>query len=157
MTNTRVCLRQFNIDDAGLLRANQMPDATIEEVKEIIESWKSKTYQGKYFEMFALTVNDTVVGSISLYGRADKIASIGAEIFPDERGKGYAAEGLKLVMEKAKGMGYLLAQDQVRADNAASIALHEKLGFETDGYVYKNAKGRDVLIYSKCLIVKNTK
>lgn len=152
MTNARVCLRQFQIDDAELLRANQMPDATIEEVKEIIESWKAKTYQGKYFEMFALTVNDTVVGSISLYGRADKIASIGAEIFPDERGKGYAAEGLKLVMEKAKGMGYLLAQDQVRADNAASIALHEKLGFETDGYVYKNAKGRDVLIYSKCPI-----
>ena len=152
MTNTRVCLRQFNIDDAELLRANQMSDATIEEVKEIIESWKSKTYQGKYFEMFALTVNDTVVGSISLYGRADKIASIGAEIFLDERGKGYAAEGLKLVMEKAKGMGYLLAQDQVGTDNAVSIALHEKLGFETDGYVYKNAKGRDVLIYSKCLI-----
>ena len=152
MTKARVCLRQFDIDDAELLRANQMSDATIEEVKEIIESWKSKTYQGKYFEMFALTVNDIVVGSISLYGREDKIASIGAEIFPDERGKGYAAEGLKLVMEKAKDKGYLLAQDQIRTDNAASIALHEKLGFETDGYVYKNSKGRDVLIYSKCLI-----
>ena len=147
-----ICLQQFEYGDAELLRVNQMPDASIEEVRRIIESWKTKTFEGKYFEMFALTVNDAVVGSISLYGRADKIASIGAEIFPDERGKGYAVEGLKLVMEKAKGMGYLLAQDQVRADNAASIALREKLGFETDGYVYKNAKGRDVLIYSKCLI-----
>lgn len=153
MTKARVCLRQFDIDDAELLRANQMLDAPIEEVKGIIESWKLRAYQGKYFEMFALTVNDAVVGSISLYGRADTIASIGAEVFPDERGKGYAAEGLKLVMEIAKEKGYQLAQDQVRTDNAASIALHEKLGFETDGYVYRNAKGRDVRIYSKCLII----
>ncbi len=153
MTNTRVYLRQFEYDDAELLRVNQMPDVSIEEVRKIIESWKTKTFEGKYFEMFALTVNDAVVGSISLYGRADTIASIGAEVFPDERGKGYAAEGLKLVMEIAKEKGYQLAQDQVRTDNAASIALHEKLGFETDGYVYNNAKGNDVLIYSKCLII----
>ncbi len=153
MTNTRVYLRQFEYDDAELLRVNQMPDASIEEVRKIIESWKTKTFEGKYFEMFALTVNDAVVGSISLYGRADTIASIGAGVFPDERGKGYAAEGLKLVMEIAKEKGYQLAQDQVRTDNAASIALHEKLGFETDGYVYNNAKGNDVLIYSKCLII----
>ena len=157
MTNVCVCLRQFEYDDAELLRVNQMPDASIEEVRKIIESWKTKAFEGKYFEMFALTVNDNIVGSISLYGRGKTIVSIGAEVFPDERGKGYAAEGLKLVMEIAKEKGYQLAQDQVRTDNAASIALHEKLGFETDGYVYKNAKGSDVLIYSKCLIVKNTK
>ena len=46
----------------------------------------------------------------------------------------------------------IIRERYIYGDNVVSIALHEKLGFETDGYVYKNAKGRDVLIYSKCLI-----
>lgn len=40
---------------------------------------------------------------------------------------------------------------QIRADNVASIALHNSLGFETDGYVYTNKKGNEVLIYIKVL------
>ena len=57
------------------------------------------------------------------------------------------------------GQGSLLASkllgrillDQVRRDNAASIRLHEKLGFETDGYGYRNQKGREVVLYLKPL------
>ncbi len=55
------------------------------------------------------------------------------------------------MIEAAKGRGYQILQDLVRADNGASIALHEKLGFLTDGSVHTNAGGRQVLIYRLCL------
>ena len=44
-----------------------------------------------------------------------------------------------------------IIQDQVHTDNQASIALHNSLEFETDGYVFKNAKDKDVLLYLFCL------
>ena len=146
-----IALRPFTEHDAAILREKQMPSASIGEVSGMIKSWESKTFQGKYFEMLALTADHAVVGSISLYGRTERIASVGMEVFPDERGKGYAAKGMRLIIEHAKRLGYRVIQNQVGADNAASIALHEKLGFETDGYVYQNARDRRVLIYLLCL------
>ena len=41
---------------------------------------------------------------------------------------------------------------QVRNDNHASIRLHGKLGYETDGQVYENQKGHKVLIYLMPLV-----
>ena len=146
-----VSLRQFTDRDAAVIREKQMPDASIEEISRMIRDWQSNRYQGKHFEMLALTTDDAVVGCISLCGHTDKIVSLGAEVFFDERGKGYAAEGMRAAIERAGMQGYRIIQDQVRTDNAASRALHEKLGFETDGYVYTNAKGRNVLIYLLCL------
>ena len=140
-------LRPFSQNDAALVRENMMPDASFEEAAALIEDWGTNRFAGKFFEMLALTVDGTVVGSVSLYEHTEKIASVGIEIFPGERGRGYASEGLRLMIEKAKGYGYRLLMDQVRADNLASISLHEKLGFETDAYVYKNARDRSVLLY----------
>ena len=144
-------LRQFTMRDAEVLRDNGMPDASIEEVEGMISAWASGSFRGRYFEMFALTAEGAVVGSVSLYEHTKSVASIGAEVFAGERGRGYASEGMRLVIEKAASLGYRVIMDQVRADNAASIALHEKLGFETDGYRYKNAGGAEVLIYILCL------
>ena len=146
-----IALRQFSALDAAVLREKQMPDASMEEVLRTIRAWGTKTFQGKYFEMLALTAEDAIVGSVSLYGHTDEMASVGIEVFPDERGKGYATEGMRLIIETAKRRGYRIIQDQVRADNGASIALHEKLGFQTDGYIYRNAKGREILLYLLCL------
>ena len=143
----KIALRPFSHDDAAVIRENMMPDAPAEEVSALIEDWGTKRFAGKYFEMLALTVDGTVVGSVSLYEHTEKVASVGAEIFPGERGKGYATHGLRLLLEKARNLGYRLLMDQVRADNRASIALHEKLGFETDAYVYKNARDHSVLLY----------
>lgn len=146
-----VSLRRFTAGDAPLLREKREKDASLEEVAAMIRSWESGSFQGRYFEMLALTEEGGVVGSVSLYGRTKSVASLGVEVFPDERGRGYAFEGMRAILELAKERGFGIVQDQVRVDNAASIALHEKLGFETDGYVFKNAKGRDVLIYLLCL------
>ena len=117
----------------------------------MITEWESNTCQGKYFEMFAITANDTIVGSVSLYEHSKSVVSIGVEIYPDQRRNRYAAEGMRLIMNHAKDLGYRIIQDQVRTDNQASIALHNSLEFETDGYVFKNKKDNDVLLYVFCL------
>ena len=56
----------------------------------------------------------------------------------------------KTALEYAKEKGYTAAVGDVRDDNTASIALHEKLGFEMDRK-YVNKQGRTVRVYIKAL------
>ena len=55
------------------------------------------------------------------------------------------------LIERAAEAGYRTLADQVRADNRASIRLHEKLGFESDGTVCLNRKRHEVLLFIKPL------
>ena len=146
-----VALRAFSASDAGVIQEKLMPGASLPEVFRTIEAWDSHVHQGRHFEMYALTADGMVVGNVSLYAHTNSVASVGAEVFPEARGRGFGAEGMRRIIEIARARGYRVIQDQVRADNAASIALHEKLGFETDGYIYKNERGREVLLYLLCL------
>ena len=123
---------------------------------EMIAASKTGLYNGRPFKMYAITIDDRIVGSISLYGQSESVASIGIEILPEKRRKGYATESFGLVLEEARERGYKVIQNQVRADNDASIALHEKIGFETDGYVFKNRKDHAVLLYILCLQGRKT-
>ena len=75
----------------------------------------------------------------------------GPEIFESYRRHGFATEAMMLAIKKAKSKGYKLVLQQIRVDNVASIALHRKLGFETDGYAYKNKNGNDVQFFIKPL------
>ena len=70
---------------------------------------------------------------------------------PANRSAGLGRRLVELILSDARDLGYRIIQDQVRAENQASIALHHSLGFETDGYICKNAKGKDVLIFLFCL------
>ncbi len=140
-------LRYFMESDAAVLQKKQPMAGSMESIVEMITAWESGTFQGKLFEMFAITWEQRIVGSISLYEHSKNVVSIGVDIFPEERRKGFAAEGIRLIIEKARDLGYKMIQDQVSVDNKPSIALHEKLGFETDGYVYKNSRDRKVLLY----------
>ncbi len=146
-----ISIRHFTEHDAIILQQKQYTENSITDICEMITEWESNTYQGKYFEMFAITANDTIVGSASLYEHSKSVVSIGVEIYPDQRRNGYAVEGMRLIMNHAKDLGYRIIQDQVRTDNQASIALHNSLEFETDGYAFKNAKDKDVLLYVFCL------
>ncbi len=137
--------------DAELLQANQLYNKSKEDILSLIHEWKTKSYNGKYFEIFAVVNNTTVVGSISLYEHSPSVASIGVEIFADQRCHGYAADAMRLLLTYAKEKGYRIIQQQVRTDNLPSIKLHEKLGFETDGYVYVNRKGHEIILFLKAL------
>ncbi|MBR5078300.1 MAG: GNAT family N-acetyltransferase [Victivallales bacterium] len=146
-----ITLRHFTENDAELLQANQLYNKSKEEILSLINEWKTNSYNGKYFEMFAVVNDTTIVGSISLYEHSTSVASIGVEIFADQRRHGYAADAMRLLLTYAREKGYQIIQQQVRTDNLSSIRLHEKLGFETDGYVYVNQKGHDIILYLKAL------
>jgi len=113
--------------------------------------WAQKEFAGKYFEMFAIVKDREIVGSISLFQHSRSVVSCGPEVFEAYRRQGIGAEAMLLAMDKAKNLGYKVMSQQVRQNNTASIALHEKLGFETDEYIYRNRNENEVLMYLKLL------
>ena len=146
-----ISLRPFTENDAIIIQQCQYPENSTSDIQEMIAEWKTKTCRNKHFEIFAIMADDKIVGSVSLYEHSGSVASIGVEVYPDERRKGYASEGMRLIMNYARELGYRIILDQVRTDNQPSIAVHNSLGFETDGYIYQNAKGKEILLYLFCL------
>ena len=146
-----VTLRRFTRDDAKRLRDKQAPDMTEDELKALIDEYNRGSWRGKRFEMLAVVADGDVVGSVSLMEHSRSAVSLGPEIFPAERRKGYAGEAMRLALERAAELGFRVVLQQVLTDNEASRRLHEKLGFESDGYVYRNAKGREVVLYLKAI------
>ena len=125
------------------------PDMTIHSVEQMIADWDACSVAGRRFEMLAVVREDIIVGYASLMERSKTIVSAGIEIFENQRRKGYAADALGQLLRRAGEEGYCVVLDQVRKENQASIALHEKLGFESDGYVYRNKRDHEVLLYLK--------
>ena len=127
------------------------PDMSLSEITEMIDEWNSGVFRGRAFDMFTVVSDGRIVGYVSLYEHTKTIASAGAEVIPEERRKGAASEALSLLMKYAAEKNYRIILDQVRRDNKASIRLHEKLGFESDGYVYRNQRDQEVILYMKPL------
>jgi RimJ/RimL family protein N-acetyltransferase len=125
-----VSIRNFTLRDIAVLQKQPTYDKPVEEVKTMIEKWNKKDYQGRYFEMFAITEDQEIKGTISLYQHTSSAVSIGLEIFLGYYRQGYGFQGEKLALEYAKKLGYKIAAGNVQVDNPASIALQKKLGFE---------------------------
>ena len=146
-----VTLRNFLVNDAAALQQEENYNMPIKEIQDMICDWNKYMFQGKYFEMFAILHDDTIIGTISLFQRSDSIISIGAEVFSRFRRQGFGKQAVSLVLEICKSKGYKIAYTQVLSNNAASIALNRSLGFETDNYCYINKKGKEVYIFLKSL------
>lgn len=146
-----IVLRNFRDTDASIFQEKHSRHLSLEEIKELFRKWNLREYEGKYFEMFAIIKDEDIVGRISLYQHSENVISCGPEIFEGCCRQGFAKEAMGLAMEISKNKGYKVVMQQIRTDNGASIALHNSLGFETDGYVYRNKKGNEVLIYVKVL------
>ncbi len=144
-------LRRFVPADAETIQKNQYPDMTAEEIERMIADWNRGVYENRRFEMLAVIEDGRIAGCASLTERSQNVVSFGIEIFAEERGKGIASNVMPLLLEKAEEAGYRVVLDQVRTDNAVSIRLHEAFGFEPDGYVYRNKRDREVVLYLKLL------
>lgn len=147
--DTMIVLRHFEQKDVGSIRNSLYPDLSETEITDLITEWNSCVYQGRYFEMFAVIAGSRIVGYVSIYEKSRNIASAGIEIYSAEREKGFGSDAMAALLEYAAEKGYRVILDQVSEDNQASIRLHEKLGFESDGCVYRNRKNHEVFLYLK--------
>lgn len=68
-------------------------------------------------------------GGVAVHSVSGDAFSYGVAVAPDMRRKGAAAGGLELLFGLMRARGFARAVVRVREDNAASLALHEKLGF----------------------------
>ena len=146
-----ITLRHFTEKDTDCLQKHMYPDMTPADIACLLKDWESLSYQGQYFEMLAVESDGALVGNASLREQAAHVISLGIEIFPEERGKGYACGAVEQLCRLGSAKGYQVALDQVRADNIPSIKLHEKLGFERTVSTYQNAKGKEVFLFIKLL------
>lgn len=146
-----VLLRPFTPEDLPRLRAlDSYANLSDEELIRAIRAWERTEYQGSYFETLAVEAEEGVVGLVSLYRRTASAVALGVEISPHSRRRGYGCAACAAALDHARRQGWKIAVSQVRKDNAPSLALHRKLGFEVEhGYV--NQKGREVWFLLKAL------
>ncbi len=123
---------------------------SLEERHNLIDESMNKSHDGSYFEFLVVYNDNTVIGFMNLFAHSTHIISCGPEIKKcfQKKGLGFLAETMAL--EYAKKKGYTIAVGGVDDNNVASIALHEKLGFEMDRK-YLNRQGRTIRIYIKAL------
>ena len=151
MRKRMILLRNFKKEDASELREHGYSSLSTEQVEDLICDWSKKQFDGKYFEMYAIVADQKIVGTISLYQHSSEVVSIGPDVFCKFRRKGFAKKAMIRACQIAREKGFKIVSQQVRTNNAASIALHRSLGFETSELVFTNAKGNQVFIYLKSL------
>lgn len=143
-----VTIMPLTEEDLPLLAYNQ--GCTLEELRPMIEESLAQRHENRYYEQFTIRMEDCVVGTVSLYEQEDGTVSEGVGIFPTFRRCGFARQALSLLEDAARRHGYAVLTAQVRTDNAASIALHQSLGF-TSGEPWINRKGHEVVTFTKGL------
>ena len=146
-----ISIRPFHEYDVEVLHQLYAPEMSEDEILDMIHEWETGIYKGKLFEMFAILNGQNIIGLISLYEHSNSVAGIGPHIFEDKRRRGYAKVAMRLIEAYAKEKGFRIIQQQVSTANLPSIALHDSLGYETDGYIYKSRKEQDVILYLKAL------
>lgn len=146
-----ITLRNFAYSDIQQLQKSEYANMSQEDLQALIETWNKKEYKENYFEMYAIEENGVIVGQASLYGRSEHIVSCGLELYSEYQGKGYGTAAYRELLSFAKSKGFVIAVAQVRADNAASIALNKKMGFEAEDYTYIDKKGNPIYYFIKTL------
>ncbi len=141
-------LRNFTKEDCVFLQKHFYPQLSPDEVVGMIDAWNTCLYEGSYYEMFAVLSRGEIVGSVSLFAHGDGAVSAGPEILAAHRKQGCGLQAVESALGIARQKGYARAVAQVRVTNAASIALHKKLGF-TIMEKGINKKGNEVYLFEK--------
>lgn len=148
----QISIRNFTLKDIPKLQMLPGYNKTIEELRNIILEWDKKIYCKRYFEMFAIVVSGDIKGVVSLYQHTSSTVSLGIEITPNERNKGYALQGSKLAIEYAKVLGYKIIASNVNKDNIASIKLQQKLGFEIYQEYVSKKNSKNMYLFVQALL-----
>lgn len=146
----KIKLRKFNAEDAYLLKKYQFHQMDMNEITDMIALWNKNLYNGRYCEVFAAEYHDALSGWFSMAELPNGRISIGPTVFEPYRQKGIAFSVMQNLLFTAKRNGYSAAEAQIRINNAASIKLHEKLGYIQIKKI-TNGNGNEVYIYMKKL------
>lgn len=126
-------------------------NTTAETLAPMLAASQKKHHAGRYYEQFAIRVNNCLVGMVSLFGQEDGTVSDGVDVFPPFRRCGFAYQALLRLMGIARQRGFTVQTAQIRNDNTASIALHGKLGF-VPGETWINRREHEVRTWRKELL-----
>ena len=137
-------LQEIRPDQFHYLQGTSYGELSEESQKRLLMESQAKEHQGRYFCLLLIWEEEEVVGAINLFGHGEKEISIGPEIKPSFRGRGFAAQAMELALDFVAGMGFTRAASEIREDNEASLALHKKLGFRVTRE-YVNKRGRAVV------------
>lgn len=144
----RLCIRPFSEADAEfVLRLLNSPSfidniadkgvRTLDDARAYLRDGPMASYVTHGFGLWrvGLKSDDTPIGMAGLIQRDFlEHVDIGYALLPEFFGQGYAFEAASAVMEYARGvLGTQRVLAIVNAENAASIGLLGKLGFEAEG------------------------
>ncbi len=124
-----ISLRAFTETDVPVLKERLYPKRTEGSISQIVAEWNTRSYEGRYCEFFAVTVDDDPVGYVQLCLQPEGDLSVGAHIFSDFRGKTYGTQAVRKVLAIAGEMGYSSVTARVRKNNVPSCRLCKTLGF----------------------------
>lgn len=84
---------------------------------------------------FLVLEDEVVVGDVGWFGPPDEdgTCEVGWGLAPSARGRGVATEAVRQLLEWVHGQGARWVRAEVRPDNAPSLALAARLGFEDVG------------------------
>jgi RimJ/RimL family protein N-acetyltransferase len=130
---------------------------TITTAAEASEAFKKQERNAEMASLMIVRIADNMpVGRVRYFNwnNLNRSVELGILIDPDEREKGYAKEGIRIVMRylfKHRNLNKVHAQTSM--PNIGAIKLLESLGFKRDGvlrrHYFLNGEFQDGLIYSK--------
>lgn len=126
-------------------------NTTAEALAPMLAASRARCHEGRYYENFGVRVEGRLVGMVSLFEQEDGTVCDGVDVFPEFRRCGFAYQALTQLMTVARERGFSVQSAQIRLDNAASIALHGKLGF-VPGEAWINRRGHEVRTWRKELV-----
>ncbi|HZX23939.1 MAG TPA: GNAT family N-acetyltransferase [Woeseiaceae bacterium] len=139
----RLTLRRLREDDAGFLlrlvneeafrtHIGDKNLATDEQARRFIRegAWTCQPKPGYGQFLVGSRESGLALGVCGLLYREElEVTDVGFAFLPEARGRGYAAEAARAVLEYGRGLGVADIVALVAPDNAASIRVLEKLGF----------------------------
>lgn len=152
-----ISLRRVGREDAARLCAiwsgDRLPGYSLPDdaaqMEALIEEWNRDNGCGRRFYMLLIEADGMPAGLISLFEKEDG-ASMGISVHPSFQRRGIGAGAVLLAEAFAGGFPWKRLTSECRADNAGSIALHEKCGFCRTGERI-NRKGNRVICWEKAL------
>ncbi len=143
-------LKPITLDNISDFKGTSYDKMSFEQKQNMIAESINKIHNEQYFEILVVYEDDIVIGFMNLFAHSKHIISCGPEIKDEFQNKGFGFSAETKALEYAKNKGYTIAVGGVDENNTASIALHEKLGFELDRK-YLNKQGRTIRLYIKSL------